>query len=72
MTARAYDAAFIKNAGGRSASVVLLELRERHERYVATIKTNLKPGDPKRHAALKVADAAAQAIFAAEREAKGK
>ena len=69
MTARTYDAAFIKNAGGRSAAVTLLELRERQRAMVHRIKAEHKPGSPKRHSLLVAADSAAQAIFAAEREA---
>jgi hypothetical protein len=69
MTTRTYDAAFIKNAGGRSAAVVLLELRERHQAAVHRIKVEHPPGSPKRHSLLVAADAAGRAIFAAEQEA---
>ena len=64
------DAAFIKNTGGRSASVVLLELREKHRANVARIKTTLKPGDPKRHALLVKADETAKLIRDAEKAGK--
>ena len=64
------DAAFIKNAGGRSASVVLLELREKYRAMVHRIKVEHKPGSPKRHSLLVAADTAAKAIHQAEKQAK--
>lgn len=67
MTTRTYDAAFIKNAGGRSATVTLLAQREKHRALVHRIKVEHKPGSSERLKLLRVADTAAQAIFAAER-----
>lgn len=63
------DAGYVKSAGGRSATVRLLELRERHQAAVARIKAEHPAGHPKRHALLLQADAAAKLIRAAETKA---
>lgn len=63
------DAGYVKSSGGRSATVRLLELREKHQAAVRQIKSALKPGDPKRHALLVQADAAAKLIRAEEQMA---
>jgi hypothetical protein len=72
MTTHTHDAAFIKNAGGRSASVVLLELREKHQALVHKIKVEHKPGSSERLKLLRVADTVAQGPYAAEKKVGGK
>ena len=74
MSASVPDAAYMRSGSLAKGTAVarLLAAREKHQALVHRIKVEHKPGSSERLKLLRVADTAAQAIFAAEKEAKRK